>query len=97
MFAGRTIDNVALLVDEGGTEVARLPSWSAPLFGPNGELLARRGKDAGPYYVVDTETGQPIGEPVFAGTQAWLSPTASQFVVVGPIRTGRAQIGPDSP
>ena len=67
MFAGQTIDNVALLVDEGGTEVARLPSWSAPLFGPDGEVIARRGKDSGAYHVVDTETGQPIGEPVFVG------------------------------
>ena len=88
MFAGQTIDNTALLVDEGGNEVAQLPSWSAPLFGPNGEVIARRGKDSGGYHVVDTETGQPIGEPVFVGDQAWLSPTASQFVVVGPTDPG---------
>jgi hypothetical protein len=88
MFAGQTIDNSALLVDEGGNEVAQLPSWSAPLFGPNGEVIARRGKDSGGYHVVDTETGQPIGEPVFVGDQAWLSPTASQFLVVGPTEPG---------
>ena len=94
MFAGNTIERVALLVDEGGKEVAKFPLWSDPLFGPEGQLIARRGKDSGSYYVVDPETRQPVGESVFTGIQAWLSPTASYFLVVGLGEDGAGGTGP---
>ncbi len=97
MFAGNTIERVALLLDEGGKVVATFPLWSDPLFGPEGQLIARRGQDRGP---PTWWTPRRVSRSVRAssqahrhtGTQAWLSPTASQFLVVGPYEQGN--VGP---
>lgn len=89
-FVGETLDGQIHVMSASGTALATIPGWSGPLFGADGELIAKQGPAdrAGRYFALDAETGRRSGQALFAGQEAWLSPGGTQLVVVGPVGEG---------
>lgn len=81
-------DGATVVLDAQGRTLVEAPQWHGPLFDPDGAVLARAGKGPAPYHRLDTSTGTPIGEAVFTGQDAWLSPGGTRLIVVGPIGEG---------